>query len=124
MKKTLPVGGIKYGIRWVMLQIGSCCNNHLIINVIFKRLGVKAGKDSLPFAIFVTQNKENEYTRTLRHFMLQIGSRASATQTILSKVVKVVQVNNATDANIARSVLLLTTHTKPIFLTLTPKSLN
>lgn len=53
MKKTLPVGGIKYGIRWVMLQIGSCCNNHLIINVIFKRLGVKAGKDSLPFAIFV-----------------------------------------------------------------------
>lgn len=35
-----------------MLQIGSCCNNHLIINVIFKRLGVKAGKDSLPFAIF------------------------------------------------------------------------
>ena len=45
MKKTLPVGGIKYGIRWVMLQIGSCCNNHLIINVIFKRLGVKAGKD-------------------------------------------------------------------------------
>ena len=43
-----------------MLQIGSCCNNHLIINVIFKRLGVKAGKDSLPFAIFVTQNKENE----------------------------------------------------------------
>lgn len=60
MKKTLPVGGIKYGIRWVMLQIGSCCNNHLIINVIFKRLGVKAGKDSLPFAIFVTQNKENE----------------------------------------------------------------
>jgi len=34
MKKTLPVGGIKYGIRWVMLQIGSCCNNHLIINAI------------------------------------------------------------------------------------------
>ena len=29
-----PVGGIKYGIRWVMLQIGSCCNNHLIINAI------------------------------------------------------------------------------------------
>ena len=41
-----------------------------------------------------------------------------ATQTILSKVVKVVQVNNATDANIARSILLVTTHTKPIFLTL------
>ena len=31
---TLTVGGIKYGIRWVMLQIGSCCNNHLIINAI------------------------------------------------------------------------------------------
>lgn len=57
-KKTLPVGGIKYWIKWVMLQIGSYWNNHLIINVIFKRLGVKAGKDSLPFAIFVTQNKE------------------------------------------------------------------
>ena len=41
-----------------------------------------------------------------------------ATQTILLKVVKVVQVNNATDATIARSVLLPTTHTKPIFLTL------
>ena len=41
-----------------------------------------------------------------------------ATQTILLKVVKVVQVNNATDANIARSILLATTHTKPIFLTL------
>lgn len=47
-----------------------------------------------------------------------------ATQTMLSKVVKVVQVNNATDANIAGSVLLPTTHTKPIFLTLIPKSLN
>ena len=33
-------------------------------------------------------------------------------------MVKVVQVNNATDANIARSILLATTHTKPIFLTL------
>ncbi len=35
-----------------MPQIGSYCNNHLIINVcVFLRLGVKAGKDSLPFAI-------------------------------------------------------------------------
>ena len=42
----------------VMLQIRSYCNNHLIINVILKRLGVKAGKDSLPFAIFVPQNQE------------------------------------------------------------------
>lgn len=110
-----------------MLQIGSCCNNHLIINVIFKRLGVKAGKDSLPFAIFVTQNKENEYTRASALYAPDWESSFNvhiATQTILSKVVKVVQVNNATDANIARSVLLLTTHTKPIFLTLTPKSLN
>ncbi len=32
-----------------------------------------------------------------------------ATQTILSKVVKVVQVNNATNANIARTVLLPST---------------
>lgn len=41
-----------------------------------------------------------------------------ATQTILSKVVKVVQVNNTTDVRIARSILLATTHTKSIFLTL------
>ena len=41
-----------------MLQIESYQNNHLIINVIFKRLGIEAGIDSLPFAIFVVQNKE------------------------------------------------------------------
>ena len=41
-----------------------------------------------------------------------------ATQTILSKVVRVVQVNNTIDVRVARSVLLPTTHTKPIFLTL------
>ena len=41
-----------------MLQIGSYYNNHLIINIIFKRLSVKAGKDSLPLLIFVVQNKE------------------------------------------------------------------
>ena len=35
-----------------MLQIRSYYNNHLIINVIFLRLGVKAGKDSLPFAMY------------------------------------------------------------------------
>ena len=58
----------------VVRQIGNYQNNHLIINMIFKRLSVKAGKDSLPFAIFVTQNKKNEYTRILRYFMLQIGS--------------------------------------------------
>ena len=33
-------------------------------------------------------------------------------------MVKVVQVSNATDAKIARSILLATTHTKPLFLTL------
>ena len=41
-----------------MLQIGNCQNNHLIINVIFKRFGVEAGIESLPFAIFVVQNNE------------------------------------------------------------------
>ena len=41
-----------------MIQNGSYQNNHLIINMIFKRLGVNAGKESLPFAIFVVQNKE------------------------------------------------------------------
>ena len=41
-----------------MLQILSYQINHLIINLIFKRLGVNAGKDSLPFAIFVVQNHE------------------------------------------------------------------
>ena len=58
-----------------MLQIESYQNNHLIINLIFKRLCVKAGIDSLPFAIFCNiKTKKNEYTRTLRHFALQIGS--------------------------------------------------
>ena len=47
-----------------------------------------------------------------------------ATQTMLSKVVKVVQVNNATDVRIARSVLLPITHTKSICLASIPKSLN
>ncbi len=41
-----------------MLQIENYQNNHLIINMVFKWFGVNAGKDSLPFAIFVTQNKE------------------------------------------------------------------
>ena len=41
-----------------MLQNGSCQNSHLSINVIFKRLGVKAGINSLPFVVFVTPNKE------------------------------------------------------------------
>ena len=39
-----------------MFQIWSQRINHLIINV-FLTLGIKAGIDSLPFAIFVTQNK-------------------------------------------------------------------
>ena len=35
-------------------------------------LGIKAGIDSLPFAIFVvcSPKQKNEYTRTLRHFTL------------------------------------------------------
>ena len=41
-----------------MLQIESYHNNHLSINLIFKRLCVKAGIDSQPFAILVTQHKE------------------------------------------------------------------
>ena len=41
-----------------MLQTEGYQNNYLIINVIFKRLSIKAGKDSLPFAIFVVQYKE------------------------------------------------------------------
>ena len=57
-----------------MLQIENYQNNHLIINMIFKRLSVKAGKDSLPFAIFVSKIKKNEYTRTRGHFALQVGS--------------------------------------------------
>ena len=57
-----------------MFQIANYQNNHLIINVIFKRLSINAGKDSLPFAIFVVQTYENEYTRTHRHFALQTGS--------------------------------------------------
>ena len=41
-----------------MLQIESYQNNHLIINVIFKRLCIKAEIDTLPFAIFVPPNNE------------------------------------------------------------------
>ena len=55
-----------------MFQIWSQGINHLIINV-FLTLDIKAEIDSLPFAIFVTPQK-NEYTRILRNFMLQIGS--------------------------------------------------
>ena len=57
-----------------MFQIWSQRINHLIINV-FLTLGIKAGIDSLPFAIFVTpKQRENELTRMRRNFMLQIGS--------------------------------------------------
>ena len=88
-----------------MLQNGSCQNSHLSINVIFKRLGVKAGKDSLLFAIFVTPNKEkriydNDSALYAPDWELSFNVRI-ATQTILSEVVKVVQVNNATDVRIA-----------------------
>ena len=96
-----------------MLQIGIYCNNHLIINMFLKRLGVKAGKDSLLFAIFVTPNKEkriydNDSALYAPDWELSFNVRI-ATQTILSEVVKVVQVNNATDVRIARTVLLPST---------------
>lgn len=55
-----------------MLQNGSCQNSHLSIQCDFKRLGVKAGKDSLPFAIFVPPPK-NEYTRTFRTLRSRLG---------------------------------------------------
>ena len=74
-----------------MLQNGSCQNSHLSINVIFKRLGVKAGKDSLPFAIFVPPQKK----MNIREFFGTLCSRLGvefqcriATQTIFSKEVK------------------------------------
>ena len=110
-----------------MFQIWSQRINHLIINV-FLTLGIKAGIDSLPFAIFVVQNKEkwiykNPSALYAPDWELSFNVRI-ATQTMLSKVVKVVQVNNATDANIARSVLLPITHTKPICPASIPKSLN
>ena len=98
-----------------MLQIGLYCNNHLIINMFLKRLGVKAGKDSLLFAIFVTPNKEkriydNDSALYAPDWELSFNVRI-ATQTMFSKEVKVVLVNNATYVRIARSVLLPITHT-------------
>ena len=74
------------------------------------------------FVVFVTPNKEKwtyEDASALYapDWELSFNVRIS-TQTILSEVVKVVQVNNAIDVRIARSILLATTHTKPIFLTL------
>ncbi|SHG20561.1 hypothetical protein SAMN05444364_15810 [Prevotella scopos JCM 17725] len=41
-----------------MLQIGSYCDYHLIINVIVKRLGAKAGKRLSAFCHICNQNKE------------------------------------------------------------------
>ncbi len=38
--------------------MGNYQNNHLIINMIFKRLSINAGINSLSFAIFVVQNNE------------------------------------------------------------------
>ena len=78
----------------LMLQIGSYCNNHLIINVVcFLRLGVKAGKVSLPFAIL--RKKIMSQQKSLWNFML-LDCKLSlivhiTTQTMLSKVVKVVR---------------------------------
>ena len=79
----------------------------------FIRLNVKERIVFLPFAILVTQHKEK---MTLRERFGTLCSRLGvefqcriATQTILSKVVKVVQVNNATDVRIARTVLLPST---------------
>ena len=73
-----------------MLQNGSCQNSHLSINVIFKRLGVKAGINSLPFVVFVTPNKEKKrFALYAPDWELSFNVRI-ATQTILSKVVKVV----------------------------------
>ena len=74
------------------------------------------------FVVFVTPNKEkwayeNASELYAPDWELSFNVRIS-TQTILSEVVKVVQVNNAIDVRIARSILLATTHTKPIFLTL------
>lgn len=34
-----------------------CQNSHLIIKVIFKRLSVKAGQESLPSAIFISRSR-------------------------------------------------------------------
>lgn len=46
---------------------------------------IKLAYNSPILCKFVTQNKENEYTRTLRHFMLQIGSRASMSTLLLKQ---------------------------------------
>ena len=67
-----------------MLQIESYHNNHLSINLIFKRLCVKAGKDSLPFAIFAIskQRKMNiqERVGTL-HSRLEVKNSSFQHQT-------------------------------------------
>ena len=63
-----------------MIQVGSCQNSHLIINVLFKRLDVKAGIVSLPFAIFVVQKKKYEYTRTLWHITSRLEVKNSSFQ--------------------------------------------
>lgn len=111
-----------------MLQIGSYCDNYLIINVIFKRLSVKAGINSLPFAIFVTQNKEKMNLRErFGTLCSRLGVEFQCPYCHSNNIIKSGKSSTGkqrSDANIAGSVLLPTTHTKPIFLTLIPKSLN
>ena len=57
-----------------MLQIENYQNNHLIINMIFKRLSINAGISSLSFAIFVVQNKEKWIYENASALCVQIGS--------------------------------------------------
>ena len=115
-KSTKPPYAERH-VRWCGRSVNMKVGDKCLLRVTFTS-----------YPIFVTQNKEK---MTLRERFGTLCSRLRvefqcriAAPTILSKVVKVVQVSNATDATIARSVLLPTTHTKPIFLTLIPKSLN
>ena len=56
-----------------MLQTGSCQINHLIFKS-FPIISIKAGIDSLPFAIFVVQNKEKWIYENASAHYVQIGS--------------------------------------------------
>ena len=71
-----------------MLQIGNCQNNHLIINGFLKIRHRGSDKFSAFYYFCNPKQRENELTRTLRHFALQIGSEKLKFSTLNKSFIK------------------------------------